>query len=194
MAIQPKITACLKNSCSTLSVTDTTGMYDVTNNPSGWPIGYVNTSISAATLTIFINGVSVKVVDLINPTNQFPATITGTFTFPDIDLTGIYTDGIITVVYSVTDNASGTPIDLATYDFEALYTCQARACIDKMWAEIACKSCSGSCELTDLIDDANLAEGLLRGLESGAVCCDAACINKILAAINQLCNWNNCNC
>ena len=80
------------------------------------------------------------------------------------------------------------------YTFKGLFTCQTRTCVDKMWAEVACKSCGGSCDLSAAIDDANLAEGLLRGLESGAVCCNEDCINKILTAISQLCNWNNCNC
>ena len=190
MAFSPIITACLKNSCKTLSVTDTTGVYDATTNTTGWQDAstLLAADVSKAELLItYPNGLT-QTVDV---TSQIPDPVTGSISFADITMDH-YSDGLIEIEYIVYDS-SVDPIAYR-YTYKALYTCQTRACIDKMWAEVACKSCSGNCELNDLIDDANLAEGLLRGLESSAVCCDDDCITKILAAINQLCNWNNCNC
>jgi len=183
MALSPTITACLKNKCSALSITDTTGVYDVTTNPGG----YENPStVTSAILEITLPDGSTVTEDV---TSQIPADpISGTFTFNNIEVLN-YTDGVTSILYTVVDG-TGTYL----YTFSALYTCKVRACVDKMWADVACKTCSGSCDLADIIDDANLAEGLLRGLESGAVCCDSDCINKILNSITRLCNWDDCNC
>ena len=192
MAFSPTITACTKNSCTTLSITDTTGVYDATDNPKGWQDASTLLAADVTKVEILItypNGTT-QTVDA--DISDIPDPVTGQFTYADIQMVG-YTDGLIEIEYIVYDNTAPDPVSYS-YTYEALFTCQTRACVDKMWAEVACKSCSGNCELTSLIDDANLAEGLLRGLESGAVCCDETCINKILAAINQLCNWNNCNC
>ena len=66
-----------------------------------------------------------------------------------------------------------------------------------MWVKIACETCNGNCDLVNLIDDANLAEGLYKALVSGAACCttdDGACIAKILTALKNLCSWKDCNC
>lgn len=187
MALSPTITACLKNSCTTLSVTDTTGVYNATTNPGGW--GSQNTGgadVAKATITIILPNGSEQEEDV---TDQIPDPVTGTFDFTDITLDA-YVDGIMTIVYTVTNSAGRD----RTYKYEVLFVCQTRACVDNMWAEVACESCGGGCDLSSKIDDANLAEGLLKGLEASSVCCDAACINKILASIAQLCNWNNCNC
>lgn len=184
MPLTPTISACLKNKCSDISITDTTGVYDVTTNPGGYPNPH---GVTAATLLITLpDGTPMPIVDVLS---QIPADpITGTFTFNDIEIPN-YTDGVISIIYTIVDG-TGTH----QYNFSALYTCKARACVDNMWADVACKTCSGNCDLADIIDDANLAEGLLRGLESGAVCCDAACVDKILSTITRLCEWNNCNC
>lgn len=184
MALTPTISACLKNKCSDISITDTTGVYDVTTNPGGYPNP---AGVTAASLTITLpDGTIMAPVDVLS---QIPADpITGSFTFNDISVPG-YTDGVMTILYEVTD-ASGTH----PYTFTALFTCKSRACVDNMWADVACKTCSGSCDLASIIDDANLAEGLLRGLESGAICCDGPCIDKILSSLTRLCNWNDCNC
>jgi hypothetical protein len=186
MALIPNISACLKNKCSDISITDTTGVYNVTDNPGGY--GTPNdegSEVISAILDITLPDGSVVTEDV---TSQIPDTVTGDIEFNDISIPN-YTDGVISILYTV-NAASGT----YTYTYTALFTCKARACVDNMWADVACRTCSGSCDLADIIDDANLAEGLLRGLESGAVCCDNACITKILNSITRLCNWNDCNC
>lgn len=195
MAFDPSITACLQNSCSTITVTDTTGVYDATTNPGGW--GDASTILranlgKAELIFTFANGTT-HTEDV---TSQVPNPVTGEFSFNSIDISNYYTDGIMKITYRIEDTSGVIDPIVTTLEYDVLFVCNVRACIDKMWADVACESCGGSCDLVSKIDDANLAEGLLRGLEAGSVCCEGNedCINKILNTITQLCSWNKCNC
>jgi hypothetical protein len=186
MALELSFSSCLKTKCSKLSVIDTSGVYNVATNPTGWGTpNLLGSAVTVATITITTPGNGVQVVDVLS---QIPATVTGEFTFTDITLS-TYTDGITTIVYSVGDGVT-------TYSksSDILFTCEARSCIDKMWAKNAAAACGNSCELLSLVDDANLAEGLLKSLKSAGACNNETCVDSILSAINQLCEFNDCNC
>lgn len=185
MALSPVITASLSNKCQTLTVTDATGVYSGTST-GGWETpNAAGSSITAATLTITYANGGTQIVDVLS---QIPSTVTGSFSFSGITLTG-YTDGITVIRYDLSTASANY-----AYDLTLLFTCNVRACIDKMWATVACKTCQGNCDIASLIDDANLAEGLFKALCSGATCCDTNCITTILNSLNDLCSWNNCNC
>ena len=186
MALVLSFSSCLKTKCSVLSITDTSGVYNVTTNPTGWGSpNLLGSAVTTATLTITPPGGSAQVVNVLS---QIPATVTGDITFTDITLSS-YTDGVTTIAYSVSDGAT-------TYSksSDILFTCEARSCIDKMWAKNAAAACGNSCELLSLVDDANLAEGLLKSLKSAGACNNETCVDSILSAINQLCEFNDCNC
>tara|TARA_B110000259_G_scaffold165744_1_gene192802 strand:+ start:5532 stop:6086 length:555 start_codon:yes stop_codon:yes gene_type:complete len=184
MAFVPAITTALSNSGKTLTVTDSTGVYSATNT-KGWNSPVTGVSITAATLTItYSDGGSEE----INVLSQIPDTVSGSFSFTSIDLSS-YKDGITTISYKLN---VGTTVYKT--EITQLYTCTIRNCIDKMWVKVACDTCHGNCDLVNLIDDANLAEGLYRALVSGASCCSDTCVTKILTALNNLCSWKNCNC
>jgi hypothetical protein len=186
MALVPVITACLSNKCQTLKITDATGVYDATNNTGGWENPNIaGSAVTSASITITYPNGATQVVDVLS---QIPATVTGSFTFTGITLTG-YQDGITTISYSVSDGTTDYKGEI-----QKLFTCNVRACIDKMWVDVACQTCHGNCDLGSLVDDANLAEGLYKALCSGAACCDIACTNKILDSLKNLCSWENCNC
>lgn len=185
MALIPTISASLAAGCQILTVTDTTGVYSATNL-TGWETpNTAGSAITVAAVTITYGNGSTQIVDVLS---QIPATVTGSFSFTGITLTG-YVDGRTTITYDLTDGS----IDFLA-DVTQLWTCNVRACIDKMWVTVACQTCQGNCDLGSLVDDANLAEGLYKALCSGAACCDPACIDKILASLADLCAWDNCNC
>ena len=187
MALVPVITAVLSSNAKTLTVTDATGVYSATNT-GGWNTPNVTgIVISAASINITYPDGSIQTIDVLS---QIPDTVSGSFDFTNITLTG-YKDGITTISYTL-------KVGAVTYttEIKKLYTCIIRNCIDKMWVKVACDTCHGNCNLVDLIDDSNLAEGLYKSLISGSTCstCDTTCINKILAALKNLCSWKNCNC
>ena len=186
MALVPKINFCLKNTCSVISISDVTGIYHVSNNPTGW--GSPNAQgadVLTATITITNPDGIEQIVDV---SSQIPDPVTGDFTFEDITLSD-YKDGVTSLNYTII-----TSTDTYRAYAETLLICNTRACVEKMWATVACKSCAGNCDLSSLIDDANLAEGLLNGLNSSASCCNKDCVNRVLEAIEQLCAFENCNC
>jgi len=176
----------LSKGCKTLTITDTTGAYDATTNPTGW--GALNTEgseITVANITITYGDGSTQIEDVLS---QIPDNVTGSFTFTGITLSG-YIDGTTVITYDSSDGS----IDFIS-EIQQIWTCNVRACIDKIWVEVACKTCQGNCDLGSIIDDANLAEGLYKSLCSGASCCDTSCTDKILNSITELCEWGDCNC
>lgn len=182
MALVLDFCAVIKGNCSALSVTDNTGVYDASTNTTGW--GAPN--LAAADLesaTITIN--SSQEEDVLS---SIPDPVTGEFTFPDIELDS-YSDGLMTITYSVT-STEGTTYSTTK---QIYFTCSVRCCIDKMWRTIA-ESCDCNCDLEQMIEDALLAEGLLRALKSAASCVSTTNRDKLLVKIQRLCAFNNCNC
>lgn len=187
MALSPVITATLTNNCQTLNVTDATGVYDASTNTGGWETPNIaGSDVAKATIEITNFNGAVQTVDV---TSQIPATVTGTFAFNAITLEN-YVDGSMQIRYIIEDT-SGNQIP---YDLNILVTCNVRACIDAMWAKIACETCGGNCDIKNLVDDANLAEGIYQALCSGASCCTNDCITTLLSTLTDLCSWNDCNC
>jgi hypothetical protein len=177
---------CLKDNCGTISITETTGAYHATTNTTGW--GSPNLqgiAVTIATISITTPGATAQVIDVLS---QIPDTVTGDIVFTDIELDN-YTDGVTTILLTISDGTT-----TYTKSVEILFTCEVRSCIDKMWAKNAAAACGNSCELLSLVDDANLAEGLLKSLKSAGACNNDDCVDSILAAINQLCEFNDCNC
>jgi hypothetical protein len=186
MALSPVITATLNNKCKTITVTDSTGVYHVSTNTGGWETpNEAGSAITSAKLIITNFNGAVQTVDV---TSQIPDTVAGNFSFNDITLDA-YVDGNLKIRYELI-GASGS----YAYDLTLLVTCNVRACIDAMWAKIACSACAGNCDVAELIDDANLAEGLYQALCSGASCCQDDCVTTLITSLNDLCSWNNCNC
>lgn len=187
MSLTPVITATLNNKCKTLTVTDATGVHDAVTNTGGWEGSNVSGgAITSASISITYADGSTQNVDVLS---EIPNPVTGSFSFNSITLNG-YKDGITTITYDLSDGSQDWSVDLSQ-----LWTCNVRACIDKMWVNVACQTCQGNCDLGSIVDDANLAEGLFKALCSGAACCDSSgCVDKILESLQQLCSWDNCNC
>ena len=186
MALVPVITATLTNNAKTLTVTDATSVYNASTNTGGWNSpNTVGSAITAATITItYSDGTS----QTENVLSQIPSTVSGSFAFTGITLTG-YKDGINTISYKL-----NVGVTIYTAEIKQLHTETIRNCINNMWIKVACETCQGNCDLVDLIEDANLAEGLYKGLTSGATCCGTTCVTKILTSLTNLCSWKNCNC
>lgn len=193
--LSPTISACFTNKCSTLTVTDTTGLYNAVSNTGGWDDGatvLINT-ITAATISITLpDGTVMTTVDVLS---QLPSNVTGSFSFTAITLPAL-ADGSYTVVYTVADS-SGTKSK--TLNLYAL--CNVRSCVDAMWGKFAAgqaetNACDCGCtDSTTLIKDrALLAESLLKALQSSAICNNTIVRDKLLAQLQKLCALEGCSC
>jgi hypothetical protein len=188
MALLLAFKANLDGTGKKITIKDTTGVYDSSTNTGGWGSPNIAaTDVATVKLDITYSDGTVQTANL----TGMPASITEAFSYNAITLSG-YKDGIAKLSYKVT-TTDATPV-VYVEEISQLYSCDIRKCINQMWVKIACETCNGNCDLVNLIDDANLAEGLYRALISGATCCDSTCINKILTALNNICSWKNCNC
>jgi len=186
MALSPKIKLSLSNNGGTATITDITGLYNASTNTGGWTTPNINGSnVTAATLAITPSGASVQTVNVLS---QIPASVTGTFAFNPITITD-YSDGLATVLYTLTTASTSY-----TYTLTTLFSCSARACIDAMWLKVSKEACGSCCGLNEVIDNANMAEGLYKSLTSAASCGNTACVTKILSAITSLCDFEDCGC
>ena len=184
------LSACVSGNCSTISVTDTTGAYSITNT-GGWDDSstvFINT-IATATLTITTPDGSIVTEDV---TSQLPTSVTGSFAFLDITLPESL-DGEYTISYAVTDKVGTKVKEITIYSL-----CKARNCVDAMWANYALNEYTATdcnCKQTTLSlkDTAFLGEALYKSIESSAICNNGV-RDQLLAKLTRLCNLQDCNC
>lgn len=183
--------ASITTQCGVLKVTDTTGAYNATTNPTGWQGGSQpnGSDVTEATIMYYsgqydpdARGTTVDVTDAI------PDTVVGNFVLSDSIELSDYSDGYMTIVYTVT-----TATDTYTRHQTFLFTCNARCCIDQMFADIA-SDCDCECTQDEKIDFALKAEGMLRAVKSAASCASTTAVESMLAKIERLCEFNDCGC
>jgi hypothetical protein len=195
-----KISACLKNCCKSLQVTDITLPYDITNNPNGWNAPNVSPdqAVSASLVITLPNGTTISadptaLLAIIQAQDGNSSFSIGSF-FP----TGtVFPDGILHIVYTVefiTLNIS-TPVDhyTLTTSIDVPNDCNVSCCVDKMFAKLPHEMCD-TCNYQEFMSNALAAEALLMSLRCNASCGNTGQYNKILEQLQKLCQWANCNC
>ena len=179
MAFQPIAEICQSgDNCSTITLTDITGVYDAENNSNGWNSpnpAYGN--IVSVSLTID-GGTPIA---LTAPSSA----IVGTFAYADITVD--LADGYHTFVYTVITEGPVT----YTYSFQALLLCQSRKCIDNMWKEYACLDC----ECAKIKGDQIMrAEAILHSIKAGAYSGKSSEVTEMINTIAAICAADDCNC
>lgn len=201
MALTPTISACL-NGCTGITITDTTGFYNITTNPGGWnDVSTVyRTDIDtpytqSATITITLNSLPTPLatIDVI-------ATIQGAV-FPTFDLysyapVDIYgnptlTDGSYTITYTIVDSDDIT----YTTDTVVVVYCNVACCVSKLAVAVADQDCN-TCE-SEAFDTFVLADGILQALNAVAECSGETEFLKLLNKLQRLCGTSTtggCGC
>lgn len=191
MAFVPTIKVCLKKNCTTLVITDTTGVYDDTTNTTGWEDASTLLAASVTALSIKVEQ-SASTLTTQNVLTQLPDPVTGEITFTDILLSSLV-DGEFTVTYTVTDSSTTYTAVLTKF-----HACSVRCCIDKKWAAIAnyeAGTGNGSCECaSDLETDALHLEGLYSSMMNAAASGDTTTRDILLTKLQRLCSMDDCNC
>jgi hypothetical protein len=191
---------CQSSNCKIITLTETTGAYNVSNNPGGWGAPNPETN-SLDSLQVIIT----------TPANT-PYTFTTIAGWPDVtgnveanfsigsngaiqnnsNGTTAFSDGIYTVQYTVNGTiAPNTYTATTTQQF--LLTCQIRCCIDKMF-HLASQSDCTDCK-NEKLSNALEAEAFLKAAEYDAACGKIEMAKKHLAKAQWICNTKNClNC
>ena len=189
MAFSPLLSICKKENGTVLSVTDITGVYHVTTNPTGWnnPNPDAN-NILNITLDITYPSEEVQTVALETvPLTEVPDPIIGSFTYSDITL-DYNVDGVHQFDYTV-ETEEGT----FYYRQYKLFLTNVKCCIDKLWAQVPSKMCT-ECETEEFINRVLFAQGLYNTLIRMGGCGYTPLINKLLTQIQKLCSFEDCNC
>ena len=185
MPISPKATACFTQNNTILSFKDVTGAYSTGNTGGYGSPNEDTTAITAANISITYPDGTTQVVDV---QSQLVANaITASFVFTDVTPDTIK-DGVHYFTYTVT-SGTGT----YTSKFAKLFTGTVRCCIDKLQVKVVDYVCD-SCETSAYIDRVHLAEGLYNSLRAMGGCHQLNKIDKILTKLQNLCDFESCNC
>lgn len=188
--LTPTISACVVSGCTSMAITDTTGVFSVTNT-GGWDSGVtINvSSITSAIITITTPDGSEVTTDV---TSQLPTSVLGEFSFNNIDLPEAC-DGEYTIEYSLSDNVNTKTISITIYSL-----CVVRRCVDKMWGNYALNeftdsTCNCSQSSLSLKETAELGEALYNSIQNSAIC-NNAIRDSLLAKLQRLCAIQDCTC
>jgi len=205
--LQLGIHLCQTNNCKTLKLSETTGVYNISTNPTGWDsTGATNPAAANATrvrITIVTpSGTYSFDSDPLDANYYAPLVPLGTY-FPDptgvkefmltaSNLGGSVGDGIYSVTYKVY-GAFGANTYEETVTQTFLLTCNIRCCIDKLF-QVAAQSDCTDCK-NEKLDKALEAESYLKAAEYAAACGKTNMANKHLAKAQWICSTKNCtNC
>jgi hypothetical protein len=201
MALIPTISACL-NGCTGITITDTTGFYNVTTNPSGWNdgstvyrVGPSTPNVQSATITITLNS-SPTPLATINVLTTIQGAVFPTFDLYDYSPVDIYdnptlADGSYTITYTIVDSNDIT----YTTDTVVVVYCNVACCVSKLAVAVADELCN-TCE-SEAFNNFVLADGILQALKAVAECSGEAEFLKLLNKLQRLCGTSTtggCGC
>lgn len=194
MALIPKLVFCLSNSCTELSVSETTGTYNASTNVGGY--GAPNPTTGAIETYVLVitdpNGTQYT-IDL-EATTLFPTTdSTVSYTIPLSSLGNrtVIEDGFWQFSWSALSAGPTNSVGNSAYYF----TCNTECCVAELLADItidddgcdACNDKQAEKTLTYL-----RAKALLEALKNAAFCGKLTLFTNIKSAINKICAQTNC--
>lgn len=181
--LQLSFNICQKSDCSGIKFTETTGLYNVVTNPTGWGTSFNTTNPDIATFQYSKLEFYDSNNTLVNTLELYPNFPSSDVTFTkelDLDIE----DGIYKIVYTVRESKNaGT-----SYSSEAQFAfyCKVSCCVSSM-----IKSIDPFCSCShDSMDDYIQAYILLQGLKCN--CGNITQFNNILKALQKICKNKNC--
>ncbi len=190
-AILLDFNACQSSDCSSINLTEQTGIYSSDNSGGyGFP-NFVTTDATAASIIVTLpSGTQSPVINVFSTFPDSTGDITKTITASDLGLTGALLDGIYVINYIVVFTIGGTPYVHSTVKTFFL-SCSIKCCIDKMIAKIPI----GNCDCNDkALKNALLAYGLYQSLLANGKCGNVNNVNTLLLRLNKLCSATSCGC
>jgi len=196
MAFISTISACLKD-CTKIVITDTTGFYNVSTNSTGWNNDLTlwrtdvdSPYVTAATISISLNGGDPTVVDVLTSIQNATLPLFEVYEYAPVDNNGNSNlqDGYYNIVYTITDSTDAvyeTEIEFVVY-------CNVACCVSKLAAKVAQELCN-DCD-SDAYNDFLIADGILQSLKAVAESKGTAEFSKLLTKLQKLCNQTTGNC
>lgn len=191
MALLPKLNICILNNCKKVKLTDITGAYDVSTNPTGWGSPNVDpVDPTAAYITITSPSGIITVVDVLSPVDQIPDPYLGDFDYSIIIIDP--EDGNWTFEYTIEQDTF-----IYTNIMTKFMSCLVRCCIDKVWAKIADGITTSNCGchgIDKVTEKVLLMEGLYSTMLATEICPTDNSRDDLLIMLQKMCKVENCNC
>lgn len=178
---------CQKGDCSVIDFSETTGLYNVTSNPTGW-----GTSVTTVNPDIALYKYSK--LEFFNSAGTLVKTFELYPDFPTFDtafkksLTIDFPDGIYRIVYTVKEDKNSSTS--YTKEIQQAFLCNVQCCVKSM-----VKNIDFDCKCSDKASDEYIkAFVLLQGLICAANCGNISQFNNILGVLEKICKAKKCNC
>ena len=192
MAFTPTLTFCLSNSCTELSVSETTGVYNVTTNPGGYGTPNPATGDVSSYVLVITDPDDVEyTIDLF--ANGFPTTNSDfEYSIPLTSLGNrtVIEDGYWQFAWTVVSTGPVTSTGNSAYYF----TCNTECCVAALLANIVLEDngCNCNDDATAKQMDYLRAKAFLESLKNAAFCGKLTLFNNIKTAINKMCAKTDC--
>ena len=193
--IAPKIKICFEN-CSKIAVYDTTGMYEITDNPTGWGTPNIDPSgITSATVSVTVPGSTTPVVfdyTAILSAAVLPVSYIEDYqiflsdiTYQSLGMTSLK-DGVYSIVYT---------IDEVEYTMKALNICNTECCVNKMLEKAIDKYlCGNNCSQGEIAEALRARALLLQASQWAYSCGHFDEAQDLLDKAAKICKTNGCGC
>lgn len=191
MALIPKLVFCLSNSCTELSVSETTGVYNASTNVGGY--GTPNATTASVTIySLVITSPSDQTYTINLFTNGFPTTNEDfEYTIPMSSLGGrsVIEDGFWQFAWSVRAGETTYTGNSAYY-----FTCNTECCVAELLADITVEEdgCNCNKDITEKVLNYLRVKAFLESLKNAAFCGKLTLFNTIKTAIDKICATTDC--
>lgn len=196
MALVPKISLSISNSCNKVDIWENTGLYHSTTNTGGWGTPNINTSVITSSVVNIYDYLGTSLLQTIILKNGSVDVYAGAVSAPTPasfkalqSNTWTQVDGIYKIEYTLT-NGSTVYTNAVQYQ---LFTCNLCNCMQGLMQKMLTQ-CSGK-KLDKYKDVYNQLELLKYGIESAFSCNDFTKVNNLLTNASTMCTtFSECGC
>ncbi len=202
MPLLPTLSACITTACRKLSIPDTTGLYESTNNTGGWGTPNISPSdVDSAIITITLPGSDTEYsfdITAILQSTTLPTSYLPGYTIDPFDLdysdfgvssTDKFPDGNYTITYTIVADEVEYTCTIYFYSF-----CNVCCCVNKMLTKALDKVAWNKCD-SKSVEDALFARALLlKGQQFAASYWDFDKAEQIRKQAEKLCDFDDCSC
>lgn len=197
---QVDFSVCQKQGCSTIELTDTTGLYDALLNPDGYGSD-VNTLIDTITGSLlditFPDDTTYSInINSLYDLGTFPntANLGILLTYAEAGLSDNFPDGVYIFNYRVQGTTTEVPdaenVAESTQEKYILFTCQTQCSIDNMFSKVSPEDCG--CDENSALQAVIKAQGYLNAACEAMACGKSKLASKLLKRAQFEASKNNC--
>jgi hypothetical protein len=198
MALKPKLSACILSGCTSMPISDVTGVYNANTNLTGYDstdtVNPEKPGITSAILQVKAPSqttfTSFTVTSAVTSSNEQAETF-GLITIANTDVvtgSSYFESGRWEFIYTIVDSGNEY-----IKKYSKVFACRERCCVDQMYNDWLANWCGcGDCASEDEMKQIQYAENLLTALDNSDTCLTDSQIEEMLECIGRVCNSDDC--